>query len=93
MIQAGLVGCDYARPAPTTRRTARPRAPVKGRDLAPVTVALTAWGDRHAAPSRPPITHEYTACRREIHQQIYCAACEAEISSTDIRARPGPGCR
>lgn len=27
----------------------------KGRDLAPVIVALTAWGDRWAAPDGPPV--------------------------------------
>jgi DNA-binding HxlR family transcriptional regulator len=63
----------------------------KGRDLAPVIVALSAWGDRHAAPHGPPIIYEHTACGSEIHQQIRCAACEEEIRNTDIRARPGPG--
>jgi len=63
----------------------------KGRDLAPVIVALTAWGDRHAAPHGPPIIFEHTACGSEIHQQIRCAACEEQIRQTDIKARPGPG--
>ena len=63
----------------------------KGRDLAPVIVALSAWGDRHAAPDGPPIIYEYTACGSEIHQQIRCAACEDEIRNTDIGVRPGPG--
>jgi DNA-binding HxlR family transcriptional regulator len=63
----------------------------KGRDLAPVIVALTAWGDQHAAPNGPPILFEHTACGGQIHQQICCAACEEEIRKTDIGVRPGPG--
>jgi DNA-binding HxlR family transcriptional regulator len=63
----------------------------KGRDLAPVIVALSAWGDQHAAPHGPPILFEHTACSGQIHQQIHCAACEQEIRNTDIRVRPGPG--
>jgi DNA-binding HxlR family transcriptional regulator len=63
----------------------------KGRDLAPVIVALSAWGDQHAAPHGPPILFEHTACGGQIHQQIHCAACEEEIRNSDIRVRPGPG--
>jgi DNA-binding HxlR family transcriptional regulator len=63
----------------------------KGRDLAPVIVALSAWGDRYAAPNGPPIIYEHIACGSEIHQRIRCAACEDEIRNTDIGVRPGPG--
>ena len=63
----------------------------KGRDLAPVIVALTAWGDRHAAPNGPPIIYEHTACGSQIHQEIRCAACAQQVRNTDIGIRPGPG--
>ena len=63
----------------------------KGRDLAPVIVALTVWGDQHAAPDGPPIIYEHAACGGQIHQQIRCAACEEQIRNTDIKVRPGPG--
>jgi DNA-binding HxlR family transcriptional regulator len=63
----------------------------KGRDLAPVIVALSAWGDRYAAPNGPPIIYEHTVCGSEIHQRICCAACEDEVRNTDIGVRPGPG--
>ena len=63
----------------------------KGRDLAPVIVALTAWGDQHAAPNGPPISYEHTTCGGPIRQQIRCDTCAQEIGNTDIRARPGPG--
>jgi DNA-binding HxlR family transcriptional regulator len=63
----------------------------KGRDLAPVIVALTAWGDQHAAPDGPPIIYEHTACGSQIHQQIHCAACDEQVRNTDIGIRSGPG--
>ena len=63
----------------------------KGRDLAPVIVALSAWGDQHAAPHGPPILFEHTACGGQIDQQIHCAACEEQIRQTDVKVRPGPG--
>jgi DNA-binding HxlR family transcriptional regulator len=63
----------------------------KGRDLAPVIVALSAWGDRYAAPNGPPIIYEHTACGSEIHQRICCAACGDELCNTEIGVRPGPG--
>jgi DNA-binding HxlR family transcriptional regulator len=62
----------------------------KGRDLVPVIVALSAWGDRHAAPDGPPIIYEHSVCGSEIHQQIRCAACGEEVRNTDIRARSWP---
>ena len=31
----------------------------KGRELKPVVLALTAWGDRWAAPNGPPVTFEH----------------------------------
>jgi DNA-binding HxlR family transcriptional regulator len=63
----------------------------KGRDLAPVIVALSAWGDQYAAPNGPPISYEHAACGSGVQQQIRCAACEKQIPSTDVTVRPGPG--
>ena len=63
----------------------------KGRDLAPVIVALSAWGDRHAAPDGPPIIYQHTTCGSQIHQQTHCAACAQQVRNTDIGIRPGPG--
>jgi DNA-binding HxlR family transcriptional regulator len=34
----------------------------KGRDLQPVIIALTAWGDRWAAPDGPPVVYEHADC-------------------------------
>jgi DNA-binding HxlR family transcriptional regulator len=63
----------------------------KGRDLAPVIVALSAWGDQYAAPDGPPIIYEHAACGTHVQQQIRCAACDAQVPNADIKVRPGPG--
>jgi DNA-binding HxlR family transcriptional regulator len=63
----------------------------KGRDLAPVIVALTAWGDQYAAPNGPPIIYEHAACGSEIYQETRCATCEVAVPNDDIAIRLGPG--
>jgi DNA-binding HxlR family transcriptional regulator len=63
----------------------------KGRDLAPVIVALTAWGDQYAAPNGPPIIYEHAACGSEIYQETRCATCEVPVPNADIAVRLGPG--
>ena len=63
----------------------------KGRDLAPVIVALSVWGDQYAAPDGPPIIYQHAACGTEIHQQAWCGVCDQQVTNTDIKVRPGPG--
>lgn len=62
----------------------------KGRDLAPALIALTAWGDRWASPSGPPVLYEHRSCRGPIRQEIVCVRC-GEIHRDDVVVRPGPG--
>jgi DNA-binding HxlR family transcriptional regulator len=63
----------------------------KGRDLQPVVVALTAWGDRWAAPQGPPVLYEHAGCGGAIRDQLYCSICGDVRSSADVTVRPGPG--
>ena len=63
----------------------------KGLDLQPVIIALTAWGDRWAAPQGPPITYEHEGCGGLIHQHLNCEDCGAAPAPTEVVARPGPG--
>ena len=60
----------------------------KGRDLAPVILALTDWGDRWAAPQGPPVSYEHHGCSGAIHQQIHCDICGHIPTSADMTARP-----
>jgi DNA-binding HxlR family transcriptional regulator len=63
----------------------------KGRELAPVIVALTEWGDRWAAPDGPPVLYAHCVCGGRITQQTTCANCGQVHDPAEVEARPGPG--
>jgi DNA-binding HxlR family transcriptional regulator len=63
----------------------------KGRELAPIIVALTQWGDRWAAPDGPPVFYMHAPCGGDISQQISCATCGQVHSASELQVRPGPG--
>lgn len=48
----------------------------KGRDLTPVIMALTAWGDKRAAPAGPPVIFWHQSCG---HQQLHCHSCQDQV--------------
>lgn len=63
-----------------------------GRDLVPAILALTAWGDRWAAPKEgSPILFVHTACGHTFRPQVTCAVCREEIRADTVTALPGPG--
>src|SRR5689334_22652248 len=52
----------------------------RGRDLTPVVVALTEWGDRHlAGPAGPPRLFEHAGCGGPVTAELICAKCTAPI--------------
>lgn len=60
----------------------------KGRALAPVLVALGAWGDRWATDQEPPVVYTHSGCGAAIEQHTACARCgrlddPAEIDGRD----------
>jgi DNA-binding HxlR family transcriptional regulator len=63
----------------------------KGRELVPVLLALTEWGDRWAAPDGPPVLYTHTVCGDRISQRTVCATCGDVDDLAEVRARPGPG--
>lgn len=63
----------------------------KGRDLAPAIIALTAWGDKWAAPQGPPVLFQHQACGGEITQQTSCQGCGEIVPAGTVATRPGPG--
>src|SRR5260370_5790047 len=65
----------------------------KGLDLQPVIIALTAWGDRWAAPERPPIVYTHEGCGGRIYQRLGRSACDAVPKPGEIKVRLGPGSR
>lgn len=63
----------------------------KGRELASVIIALTAWGDRWAAPDGPPVIYTHTVCRGPVSSRLTCAECGEIDDVREIYVRPGPG--
>jgi DNA-binding HxlR family transcriptional regulator len=63
----------------------------KGRDLWPVINAMRQWGDRHEAPSGPPIEIVHRGCGRVARVETVCDQCGERVSARDVRAVPGPG--
>jgi DNA-binding HxlR family transcriptional regulator len=65
----------------------------KGRDLAPVIVALMAWGDQWAAPAGPPVLVVHDNCGGAVHQETRCRACGVAAEPDRVLTVPGPGSR
>ena len=63
----------------------------KGRELAPVIVTLTEWGDRWAAPGGPPILYVHSVCGGPITQETTCANCGRVHDPAEVHVRAGPG--
>ncbi|HEX8095851.1 winged helix-turn-helix transcriptional regulator [Jatrophihabitans sp.] len=63
----------------------------KGRDLAPIIIALSAWGDRWAAPDGPPALYRHSACGAPVIQQLACTHCGQVHDPAEVRVQPGPG--
>jgi DNA-binding HxlR family transcriptional regulator len=84
-------------------RTAYQERPVRyrysltdaGRELVPVLLALTAWGDRHRDTSGEgaPLRVRHDACGRTTTPTVSCSACGGPITGDDVTMRPGPGGR
>jgi len=63
----------------------------KGRELVPVILALTEWGDRWMAPDGPPILYSHTICGGAISQHTVCTNCGEVHNPAEVQARLGPG--
>lgn len=63
----------------------------KGRDLAPVVIALTEWGDRWAAPNGRPIIYRHLECGDEVEQHLLCTGCRRFVQHDQVAVELGPG--
>ena len=63
----------------------------KGRELAEVVMALSAWGDRWAAPEGAPVVYRHSGCGGEVTVETTCADCDGRPAVADLEAHPGPG--
>ncbi|MTE14811.1 winged helix-turn-helix transcriptional regulator [Nocardia aurantiaca] len=62
----------------------------KGLDLKPVILALTAWGDRWAAPDGPPVTYRHAGCGGKVHVRLDCSDCDATPGLAEVTAELAP---
>src|SRR5271167_2197101 len=60
----------------------------KGLDLKPVIMALTAWGDRWAAPNGPPVLFEHAGCSGHVALLGRYSKCKASPEFSEILATP-----
>jgi len=65
----------------------------KGRELQPVVIALTAWGDRWAAPQGPPFIFQHDGWGGPVWQKAVCRRCDISLTPAEVKTRPGPGAR
>ena len=63
----------------------------KGRDLWPVLTAMRQWGDRHAAPSGPPLRVTHKACGAVTEAVLVCSSCGEHLGARDVEAAASPG--
>ncbi len=63
----------------------------KGKDLFPIIMALTAWGDRWESQTGPPIVFHHGVDKHPARPKVICAHCEEELKPKDIEPRVGPG--
>jgi DNA-binding HxlR family transcriptional regulator len=74
------------------KRVVRYALTEQGRDLYPVLLALTAWGDKwRAEPGREPLHIRHAACGQVTHALAACAVCGEALTPDNTSVEPGPG--
>ena len=64
----------------------------KGIELYPVLLALTHWGDRHAAsPAGPPLLHRHNNCGALFEPVMVCSVCGEPLNAREVTPEEGPG--
>ena len=89
-VAEGLMEAHDPTPTPDHRGRSYRLTP-KGRELGEVVMALTAWGDRWAAPDGPPVRYEHEGCGGTVTTSTLCSACGQHPEVADVVACPGPG--
>ena len=79
---------------PNDKRVWRYALTPQGKDLYPVLLALTAWGDKWRAPkNRAPLLVRHRGCGHATHAQPASAACGEPLALGELVFEPGPGGR
>lgn len=63
-----------------------------GRDLQPVLIALTQWGDTYLdGGAGPPLRYTHQACGHDADPTLVCGHCSEPLDGRALRVHPGPG--
>jgi DNA-binding HxlR family transcriptional regulator len=63
-----------------------------GKDLIPVILALTSWGDRWAQPREgAPVEFVHESCGKKFQPHITCSVCGKTIEADNVKVVGGPG--
>lgn len=93
LVEAGVLEHQPYR-QPGSRARLRYVLTDKGRDLVPVLIALTQWGDRHTAgPEGAPMLLEHRDCGAAAHVAVTCEQGHELLTGRDVVVKPGPGAR
>ncbi|MFP5391883.1 MAG: winged helix-turn-helix transcriptional regulator [Gammaproteobacteria bacterium] len=78
---------------PVDKRKVRYRLTEQGRDLYPVLLALTRWGDKWRAQDGPPLHIRHRGCGHVTTMLPVCAHCHEPLTAANIAFEAGPGGR
>jgi len=91
MLDAGLITRTPYQENPVRHRYELTEA---GRELLPILMALTAWGDRWVTPAGgPPIQFTHSTCGHRTTPTVACSECGEPLDTEHVTATPGPGGR
>jgi DNA-binding HxlR family transcriptional regulator len=63
----------------------------RGRELVPVVLAVTQWGERHLAdPADPSPLVEHAGCGGSARATVVCTDCGRPLTPTEVSSRPSP---
>jgi DNA-binding HxlR family transcriptional regulator len=63
-----------------------------GKDLVPVILALTGWGDRWVQPREgAPIEFVHRSCGKKFEARVACSACGGALTADNVKVVAGPG--
>ncbi|HEX8854819.1 MAG TPA: helix-turn-helix domain-containing protein [Thermoleophilaceae bacterium] len=67
------------------------RLTAKGKDLWPVLMTLSQWGDRYESEAGAPWVFEHRGCGGQVDAHLCCDRCGEPLDPRKLERKPGPG--
>lgn len=91
LVEEGILERSEYR-EPGSRARMEYRMTDKGRELAPILLALREWGDRHKPdPDGPPILARHAGCGKELRVTLTCTSGHQVAGPDEVELVDGPG--